>query len=84
MDQSKADITDLSTKKIDKDSLDVELLKEKKKYEAQLNQINNELKSKINALQTKINALGGSSTPETSSTTTTPKDISEKNIDEEP
>jgi chromosome segregation ATPase len=84
VDKSNSDITGLSTNKIDKDTLDIKLLNEKKYYQQQINQIQKDLQSKINSLQNKINALENVSNPKTDAATPAPKDISENTIDEEP
>lgn len=84
VDKSNATITDLSATKMDKDSLDIKLLAEKKVYQQQLNQLQKDLESKISSLQTKINALGNiSSSKSDTGTAPAPKNISEKTIDGE-
>ena len=83
-DKSNTSIADLSTNKMDKDSLDIKLLAERKSYQQQLNQLQKDLENKINALQTKINALGNLSGSKTEiHNTPAPKNITENPIDEE-
>lgn len=81
IDKSNTDISDLSTNKMDKDSLDIKLLNDQKLYQQQLSQLKKDLNSKINSLQTKINALGNVSS--TNANTPPPKNISEDSIDGE-
>lgn len=83
VEKSNTSIADLSTNKMDKDSLDIKLLAEKKAYQQQLNQLQKDLESKISILQNKINSLGNVSSSKTGTTNTAPpKDISENTIDE--
>ncbi len=83
VDKSTTDISGLSASKMDKDSLDIKLLTEKKYYQQQLNQIQKDLESKITSLQTKINSLENVSSPKSDKNTPAPKGISENTIDEE-
>ncbi|MBW1847062.1 MAG: hypothetical protein JRG81_07910 [Deltaproteobacteria bacterium] len=83
VDKSNTDIANLSTNKMDKDSLDIKLLNDKKHYQHLINQMQKDLQSKIISLQNKINALENTSSPKTDIKTPAPKDISENTIDEE-
>lgn len=83
VDKSNTDIANLSTNKMDKDSLDIKLLNDKKHYQQLINQMQKDLQGKIISLQNKINALENTSSPKTDIKTPAPKDISENTIDEE-
>ncbi|MBW1984528.1 MAG: hypothetical protein JRI53_07390 [Deltaproteobacteria bacterium] len=83
VDKSNTDIANLSTNKMDKDSLDIKLLNDKKHYQHLINQMQKDLQGKIISLQNKINALENTSSPKTDIKTPAPKDISENTIDEE-
>jgi len=83
VDKSNTDISNLSTNKMDKDSLDIKLLNEKKYYQQLISQMQKDLQSKITSLQNKISALENTSSPKTDNNTPAPKDLSEDNINEE-
>lgn len=84
MEQTRTELAEVASKKIDKDALDIELLKEKKYYQQQLSNISKELNSKISSLQSEINVLEREIEAQPGAAAPAPGNISEKNLNEEP
>jgi len=82
VEKSSTDISSLSTDKMDKDSLDIKLLNDRKLYQQQLDQLQKEVRSKLLSLQKQIDSLESISSSKSGENTPASGNISEKSLDE--